>query len=92
MFVSSKVWKYSIAIFTIAITTSSLSGCQPKISTPNCSSPQNTLTAGSPSSPNPQSLGQTTVWNSVAIAGMGFVTGLVIHPKERDLIYIRTDV
>ncbi|MEX0267595.1 WD40/YVTN/BNR-like repeat-containing protein [Leptolyngbyaceae cyanobacterium UHCC 1019] len=31
-------------------------------------------------------------WNNVAIAGMGFVTGLVIHPKERDLIYTRTDV
>ena len=31
-------------------------------------------------------------WNNVAIAGMGFVTGLVIHPHQPDLIYARTDV
>jgi xyloglucan-specific exo-beta-1,4-glucanase len=31
-------------------------------------------------------------WNNVAIAGMGFVTGLVIHPHQPNLIYARTDV
>lgn len=31
-------------------------------------------------------------WNNVTIAGMGFVTGLVIHPNQPNLIYARTDV
>jgi xyloglucan-specific exo-beta-1,4-glucanase len=31
-------------------------------------------------------------WKSVNIQGMGYVTGLVIHPKAPHDIYIRTDV
>jgi len=31
-------------------------------------------------------------WRNVRMDGMGFVTGMVIHPTEPDLIYIRTDV
>ena len=31
-------------------------------------------------------------WRNVPIEGMGFVTGLVIHPTEPDLVYARTDV
>jgi xyloglucan-specific exo-beta-1,4-glucanase len=31
-------------------------------------------------------------WQNVAISGMGFVTGVVLHPRQPDLVYIRTDV
>ena len=31
-------------------------------------------------------------WQNVQIAGMGFVTGVAIHPTQKDLIYVRTDV
>lgn len=31
-------------------------------------------------------------WDSVRIGGGGYVTGMIIHPTEPNLIYIRTDV
>jgi len=31
-------------------------------------------------------------WQNVNIRGMGFVTGVVIHPRVPELVYVRTDV
>ncbi|AFY66524.1 carbohydrate-binding protein [Geitlerinema sp. PCC 7407] len=31
-------------------------------------------------------------WRNVAIGGMGFVTGIVIHPQDPEVVYARTDV
>ena len=35
---------------------------------------------------------QSYVWDNVAIGGGGYVAGLVIHPTEAGLMYMRTDI
>jgi photosystem II stability/assembly factor-like uncharacterized protein len=35
---------------------------------------------------------QAYTWRNVAIGGGGFVTGIIVHPREQGLMYARTDV
>jgi photosystem II stability/assembly factor-like uncharacterized protein len=35
---------------------------------------------------------QPYVWRNVTIGGGGFVTGIIFHPTEKNLVYARTDV
>src|SRR6266700_1459956 len=37
-------------------------------------------------------LAQSYSWRNVVVGGGGFVSGLVFHPAQRDLLYARTDV
>jgi photosystem II stability/assembly factor-like uncharacterized protein len=60
------------------------SGCLTASSTPLISA----LVASGVAAPQSESYS----WSNVAIEGMGFVTGLIIHPYQPDLVYVRTDV
>lgn len=31
-------------------------------------------------------------WEHLKIGGSGYVTGIVIHPSDKDIMYIRTDI
>lgn len=46
------------------------------------------LTAAHPAEPE----SQPYVWRNAKIGGGGFVTGIVFHPVQRNLVYARTDV
>jgi xyloglucan-specific exo-beta-1,4-glucanase len=35
---------------------------------------------------------QDYVWDNIPVGGGGYVTGIVIHPLNKDIVYIRTDV
>jgi photosystem II stability/assembly factor-like uncharacterized protein len=35
---------------------------------------------------------QPYVWRNAKIGGGGFISGIVFHPAQRDLVYVRTDV
>ena len=35
---------------------------------------------------------QPYIWRNVTMGGGGFVTGIIVHPRERNLMYARTDV
>jgi xyloglucan-specific exo-beta-1,4-glucanase len=48
-----------------------------------------TLEPGSVPPPTPSG---TYRWKNVEVGGGGMVTGIAVHPKERNLVYVRTDV
>ena len=43
-----------------------------------------------PGFPNPPS--EPYVWRNVVMGGGGFVTGIIPHPRQKGLMYARTDV
>ncbi len=64
---------------------------------PSLLAPMSPLSAAEPSpdlqsASSPQAASLPYSWSNVVIGGGGFVSGLVFHPRERGLLYARTDV
>lgn len=52
-----------------------------------------TITPITPVSAMPSSVGENGYrWANVSIGGGSFVTGIYIHPQQKDLVYLRTDI
>ena len=54
--------------------------------------PANSPLLAQPAEKTQQPVAQPHTWQSVAIGGGGFVPGIAFHPKQRGLIYCRTDI
>src|SRR5580698_8654899 len=50
------------------------------------------LTGASGAQPSTSPGSEPYVWRNVVIGGGGFVTGIIMHPREKGLMYARTDV
>ncbi len=81
----------SIAVF--ATTIGILSSCVTPPAIPSTSLPIASSSAPA-ATPAPVAAAEESpyVWNNVRIGGGGFVTGIIFNPKQRGLVYARTDV
>lgn len=53
---------------------------------------EDTTATPSDSVPSPRHYSTDYQWGQLPIGGGGYVTGIIIHPKDKNIMYIRTDV